>query len=354
MEHRYDPWLVASTLAILGASLLTLGSLDSTLVGRQLFWIALGLAISLLASAFDAVTLARLSGALWTVAVVALAAVLVFGSVRGGTRGWFAVGGFTVQPSEFARLGVAAAAAALVAKVPGGRLGLKDSLLVTAAVAVPVGLVLLEPDLGVALTYLPILAAVLWLGGLPRAVWVAVVVAAILVSGAAWHWVLADYQKERVLTVLDPGRDPFGAGYQVRQSKIAVGSGEITGTGLGRGGQSVLRFLPARHTDFAFAVWAEATGFAGSLLLLGAYAVLLWRLARIGLAMEDRFGLLFCGGILGWLGFQLVVNVGMVVGWLPITGVTLPLFSYGGSSMLASLAALGLVQGLWRHRMVNQ
>ncbi len=354
MEHRLDPWLVAATLMILGASILTLGTLDPALLGRQLLWMALGLGLGALAATLDGVLLARAAAALWVGAVLSLAAVLVFGTVRGGTRGWFALGGFTVQPSEFARVAVAAAAAALAARFSETGLRLKEVVLLVLAVAVPVVLVLMEPDLGVALTYLPILGVLLYLGRLPRGVWLALAVAGLLIAGAAWEWALAPYQKERVLTVLDPGRDPYGAGYQVRQSKIAVGSGEMLGTGLGRGGQSVLRFLPARHTDFAFAVWAEATGFLGSVALLAAYAVLLWRIARIGLGLEDRFGLLFSASVLGWVGFQIVVNTGMVVGWLPTTGITLPLFSYGGSSLLSSLVALGLVQGLWRHRIVNR
>ena len=354
MGYRFDPWLVFAVLVILGASVLNLGYLDTALLGRQLLWLALGLGAMLAASLLGGVTLSRLAAPAWALAVLALAGVLAFGTVRGGTRGWFAVGAFTVQPSEFARLAVALALAALAARVPGARLGLKDVALLGAAAGVPVLLVLAEPDFGVAATYLPILGIVLWIGGLPRPVWAILLLLGLLGTAVAWQWVLADYQKERVLTVLDPSRDPYGAGYQVRQSKIAVGSGELVGTGFGRGGQSGLRFLPARHTDFAFAVWAEASGFAGSVALLGAYAVLLWRLVRIALGVSDRFGLLFGASVFAWIAFEVIVNVGMVVGWLPTTGITLPLFSYGGSSLVATLAAIGAVQGVWRHRMVNR
>jgi len=186
----------------------------------------------------------------------------------------------------------------------------------------------------VALTYLPILGGALWLGGLPRTAWIILIVLAVISSSAAWRYVLKPYQKDRVLTLLQPERDPFGAGYQVRQSKIAVGSGGISGQGLGRGSQSQLRFLPAQHTDFAFAVWAEATGFVGTTILLLAYALA----ALVG----------------AWLVFQVIVSLGMVLGWLPTTGVTLPLFSYGGSSLISTCAALGIVQSVWRFRLVNQ
>jgi len=352
--HRFDPWLVFAVLAILGASLLNLGYLDTALVGRQLLWMVLGLGAMLGVSLLDGVTLYRLAAPLWLGAVVVLAAVLAFGTVRGGTRGWFALGGITVQPSEFARLAVVLALSALASRVPGARLGVKDVLALGAAAGIPVLLVLAEPDFGVAMTYLPVLGVVLWLGGLPRPAWIGLLLCGVLGAGVAWQWVLADYQKERVLTVLDPARDPYGAGYQVRQSKIAVGSGELVGTGFGRGGQSVLRFLPARHTDFAFAVWAEATGFLGSLTLLAAYAVLLWRIARIALGSGERFGLLFGASVFAWIAFEVIVNIGMVVGWLPTTGITLPLFSYGGSSLLSTLLAVGMVHGIWRHRMVNR
>jgi rod shape determining protein RodA len=226
---------------------------------------------------------------------------------------------------------------------------------VTAAMIVgaPVFLIVLEPDLGVGLTYLPVLGAALWLGGLPRGLWVALLVLTIFAAGAGWQVALKPYQKERVRTLLDPERDPYGAGYQVRQSKIAVGSGGIAGQGLGRGSQSQLRFLPAQHTDFAFAVWAEATGFVGTTTLLLAYALLLGRIGLIALNTESRHGLILVVLIGSWLVFQIVVNLGMVLGWLPTTGITLPLFSYGGSSLITTCAALGVVQSVWRYRVVN-
>ena len=185
-------------------------------------------------------------------------------------------------------------------------------------------------------------------------VWVLLILLAIVGTNATWHYILKPYQKDRVLTVLNPDRDPFGAGYQVRQSKIAVGSGGVSGHGLGQGSQSQLRFLPAQHTDFAFAVWAEATGFVGTTLLLLAYALLLGRIANVALTTESRFGVVVVVLVGAWLTFQVVVNLGMVLGWLPTAGVTLPLFSYGGSSLISTCAALGIVQAVWRYRLVNQ
>jgi rod shape determining protein RodA len=217
-----------------------------------------------------------------------------------------------------------------------------------------VALIVLEPDLGVALTYLPVLGATLWLGGLPRGAWIALVILVLVGSAATWKSALKPYQRERVLTVLQPERDPFGAGYQVRQSKIAVGSGGVGGQGLGRGTQSQLRYLPAQHTDFAFAVWAEATGLIGTTALLAAYALLIGRLGLVALTADHRHGLALVILIASWLLFQVAVNLGMVLGWLPTTGITLPLFSYGGSSMISTCLALGVVQSVWRHRLVNR
>ncbi len=358
MEHRTDPWLLLAVVGILSASLATLQAVAQVvgprLFTRQLVWGVAGVVLLWLLSRVHVTVYERLAPVFYAGAVLALVAVLIVGEARGGTRGWFAIGPITVQPSEFARLATAFMVAAWLGKGRQRRLPPRDAFIVTGFVLLPTVLVLVEPDLGVALTYLPLLAAALWLGGLPARAWVAIVLLGVLAGLGAWNMVLKPYQKERVLTVLDPERDPYGAGYQVRQSKIAVGSGSLIGQGLGRGSQSALRFLPAQHTDFIFAAWAEATGFVGSTLLLLAYAVLLVRTAAAALAADTRHGLLLVGLIGAWLGFQIVVNLGMVVGWLPTTGITLPLFSYGGSSLLTTCAALGVVQSVWRYRLVNQ
>ncbi|NOZ79418.1 MAG: rod shape-determining protein RodA [Acidobacteria bacterium] len=357
MENRIDPWLLLAVFAILGGSAAMLASLGrvmgSHLLGRQLLWGVLGIVVLWLVSRFSSVVLYRLAPIAYGAALALLVAVLIVGNVRSGTRGWFVLGPVSFQPSEIARLATALMIAAWYA-------GRKDMRFTAGSVAVlvfliglPVGLILLEPDLGVALTYLPIALAALWIGGLPARAWVAIGVAGILLAGATWTWGLKPYQKDRILTVLEPARDPFGAGYQVRQSKIAIGSGMVMGQGLGRGSQSVLRFLPAQHTDFIFAAWAEATGFAGGSLLLAAYALLLWRISRTALVAKDRFGLVISTLIGAWLAFQILVNLSMVVGWLPTTGITLPLFSYGGSSLVTTCAALGVVSAVWRDRFVN-
>lgn len=358
MEHRLDPWLILAVVGLLGASLPTLHSVSrvvgTNLLLRQLMWGIAGLVILWLMSRVRVDIYERAAPFLYAIGLVALVAVLVFGVARGGNRAWIALGPITVQPSEFARLSTILLTAAWVASRGARKLRFYQAAVTATIVAAPVFLIILEPDMGVVLTYVPILVAALWIGGLPRVVWALLIVIAIIGINVTWHYALKPYQQERVRTVINPERDPFGAGYQVRQSKIAVGSGGVSGHGLGQGSQSQLRFLPAQHTDFAFAVWAEATGFFGTTLLLLAYALLLGRIANVALTTENRFGAALVVLVGAWLTFQVVVNLGMVLGWLPTTGVTLPLFSYGGSSLISTCAALGVVQAVWRYRLVNQ
>jgi rod shape determining protein RodA len=320
---------------------------------RQAVFGCVGLLLMWLCSRIRTTVWQRIGPMAYGLGLAALLLVLVVGDVRSGTRGWFALGPLTLQPSEFARTATLLMVAGWLARRETDELDLRGFLGLVALMAAPVGLVLLQPDLGVAMTYLPILGGALWLGGLPNRVWVVLILLGVISVGVAWNTVLKPYQKDRVMTVLNPESDPYGAGYQVRQSRIAVGSGGLWGQGLGRGSQSLLRFLPAQHTDFAFAAWAEGTGFAGAAGLLALFGALLWRLAKAGLTAEERFGMVFSLLVFCWFGFQVIVNLGMVLGWLPTTGITLPLFSYGGSSLLSTCLTLGMVQAIWRSRLVN-
>jgi rod shape determining protein RodA len=358
MQHRIDAGLMLAVVSILAASLVNLygvsSAVGSGLLMRQAIWGVIGLALLWACSFIRATYWEKAAPKIYALCLIALVAVLIFGQVRGGTRGWFVLGPVSLQPSEFARLGTMLMVAAFLGKREEDRLDLPAFLIVSAIVAVPVGLVLLEPDLGVALTFGPALVIGWWLGGLRPRVWVVVGLLSVITAGVAWTTLLKPYQKERVLTVLDHDRDPYGTGYQVRQSRIAVGSGGLSGEGIGRGSQSVLRFLPAQHTDFAFAAWAEGTGFIGGSALLIAFGIILFRLGILTEKTEQRFDLSFAAVVFAWLGFQVIVNLGMVLGWLPTTGITLPLFSYGGSSVISTCATLGIVQSIWRHRFVNQ
>lgn len=356
--RRLDPWLLLSVLVLGAVAILVQQSTAQALAepgfaGRQIAWLALGLALIVLFAFTDYRVLIRLAPLFYGTAVVVLAAMLVLAPVRAGTRAWLSIGPYTVQPSEFARVATLLAVAAMAGRLQRSRLAARHFVALAALVALPALLVVLEPDLGVALTYGPILIAALWLGGLPWRTWMGLALVGLVVIAAAWVWYLKPYQKERVLTFIDPNRAPYGAGYQQRQSTIAVGSGGLAGRGLGSGTQSQLRFLPAQHTDFIFAVWAEETGFLGAAVVLGAYILLIARVMLTGLAARDRSGAVLAGCTGAVLGAQVIVNIGMVTGLAPITGITLPLISYGGSSVLATCISIGLVLSVWRLRYAN-
>lgn len=356
--RRLDPWLSAAFAVIAVCSYLaqdsTAQALDSPAYSsRQLVWLLLGAATMVAVGLSDYRVWARLAPALYALSLVVLLGMLVLAPVRAGARSWLGIGSFGGQPSELVRVVVILLVGLLAAEHRQRRSDLAGVLRLAAIVAAPMVLIALQPDLGVSLTFLPVLLAALWLGGLPWRLWTALLLAALALAGAGWAWYLKPYQRERILTFLDSERAPLAAGYQQRQSRIAVGAGGLTGRGLKSGTQSQLRFLPAQHTDFIFAVWAEETGFVGASVLLAAYAALLMRLFLIALAARDRLGAVVAGCIGAWLAAQTVFNLAMVLGVAPTTGITLPLLSYGGSSILATSIALGLAQSVWRLRFAN-
>jgi rod shape determining protein RodA len=356
--RRLDPWLLVATLAVAVCSFLALGSTARALgvpnyATRQVVWLVAGGVLMIVFAISDYRVWARFAPLLYGGALGTLALLLFVAPARAGSHSWIGIGSFGGQPSEFARIPTILAVALVAAEHRRSRANLRLLVQLTALVAAPMLLVILQPDLGVALTYVPILLAALWLGGLPWKAWVALVLGAVVLAGSAWMWYLKPYQKERILTFLDPGRAPYGAGYQQRQSRIAVGAGGVVGRGLHAGTQSQLRFLPAQHTDFIFAVWAEETGFLGSVALILAYATLVMRVFLVALGSRDRLGAVVAGCVGTVVTTQILVNVAMVTGLAPTTGITLPLLSYGGSSVLATCIALGLVQSVWRLRYVN-
>ncbi|MFH1176390.1 MAG: rod shape-determining protein RodA [Acidobacteriota bacterium] len=356
--RRLDPFILLAVVVIgVCAHLAQLSTAQAIAVPsfatRQLVWLALGgLLLGLFAFA-DYRVLARFSPLFYVVSLGVLGVLLVIAPLRAGTHSWLALGSYTVQPSEFARIATILAMAALAGEHRQSQLSFRLALRIVAVVATPVLLVALQPDLGVALTYLPILVGALWLGGLPWRAWVGLILGGLALAGAAWLWYLKPYQQERVLTFANPDRAPYGAGYQQRQSRIAVGSGGLAGRGLHSGTQSQLRFLPAQHTDFILAVWAEETGFAGTAPLIAAYALLVLRIFAVALQARDRVGALLAGCSGCVLAVQIIVNAAMVTGLAPTTGITLPLFSYGGSSVLATCIMLGMIQNVWRLRYAN-
>ncbi len=352
-------WLVLlSALALSLIGLATVHSASSELPAdftpRQASWVALGILVMIVLFLVDYHLLTDLSLPLYAGGCALLILVLFIGSEHGGSQSWIGLGPLGFQPSEVAKLTTALFLTRYLADVNRPILTFKEIALGGSIVALPMALVALEPDMGTAAMFVPMLAGMLLVGGTRLKVWVAAVVAALVLGTAAWFFVMQPYQRERVRTFLEPGSDPLGAGYQVRQSKIAVGSGQLTGRGYMQGTQSQLRFLPARHTDFIFAVLAEEWGFVGVVAVLGLYAVFIVNGARIAMRARDREGILLVVGLLSVISFHLLYNTAMVVGLVPNTGIPLPFLSYGGSFTLLVFAATGLILGVDVRRYVNR
>ena len=350
----------------LGAALILMGIgvatiLSATFAGRntgleakQLYAIALGLVGMLVVVSLDYRRLVDRAPVLYLAAVGVLVYVLAFGPRIAGTRRWFmGPGGFQVQPSEFAKLVAALLVAKLFAEAKKETLGLIDLLVPGAAVGLMVVLIAAEPDLGTAFTLVPLFLTVAFLAGLRVRAILGVVLVMMVVGSLGWMFALKEYQKSRIYTFLDPNLDPRGAGYQKIQSEIAVGSGGVAGKGYKQGTQSQLGYLPARHTDFIFSVLAEENGFVGVVAVLGLYMFILWRAFETAQMARDRVGAFLAAGIAAILSFQVIYNVAMVAGLVPVKGLPLPLMSYGGSSVLSSLFAVGLILNVRMRRFAN-
>jgi rod shape determining protein RodA len=291
---------------------------------------------------------------LYAATVVTLIAVLIVGTTVFGSRRWIPMpGGFHFQVSEFAKLVLVLLIARYMTELKSERVEASDLLKLAGLFGVPMLLVMKQPDLGTSLTYLPILAIGVVLAGIRWQYLAAVAVVVVLVMPLAWRFGLRDYQRDRLFTFVDPGRDPRGSGYQVIQSQIAVGSGGIWGKGVTRGYQTQLRFLPVPHTDFIFSAFSEEHGFVGVVFALGFYFLLLMQIVQNAQTAPDRAGMYICMGVGALLLFHVLVNVGMVVGRMPVTGIPLPLMSYGGSNTLSMFLMLGLVNNVRLRRFVN-
>jgi rod shape determining protein RodA len=289
----------------------------------------------------------------YAASVVGLLLVLVMGSTINGSRSWLIIGGLSLQPAEFAKLAVVVGMALLVAeRVEGSRrrrVGNVEVVLMLVIAGLPALLILLQPDLGTMLVLTATVFGVLAVSGAPRRWLVTLLGAGVL--GAALVvslGILETYQVNRFMAFTDPDLDPRGAGYNSTQARIAIGNGGLFGQGLFDGSQTKAGFVPEQHTDFVFTVAGEELGLLGAGVLIALFAVMLWRALMIASRAEDMFGRLAAAGIACWFGFQSFQNVGMCLGIMPVTGVPLPLVSYGGSSMFASLIGIGLLLNIQR------
>jgi len=285
----------------------------------------------------------RSSYLLLAATAVLLLAVIAAGPVIHGSRRWLVFGGIRFQPSEFGKLALILALARYFADNPQPiGYGLKELAPPALASVICAGLIVIEPDLGTAGLYLLLFGSIALMVGIKRKLIIAVLVVAAIAVPLAWKFGLKDYQRERVITLIDPDRDPLGAGYHVRQSVIAVGSGRAFGKRYLEGTQTRLQFLPEHHTDFVFSVWAEEWGFVGSVAVLALFAYLIYRIFTLAALIPNRFRRLALAGIGFYFFFQAAINIAMVLGIFPVVGITLPFFSYGRSSLITSFAAIGL------------
>lgn len=321
-------------------------------VHKQVYWVLLGTFLAILVSRVDYHAVLELTPWLYGLMVIALTVLLIAGPRISGAKRWFRLGEMTFQVSEIAKLIIILAVAAYFADHPGKSVAWKDILKVGALVGLPAVLVAMEPDLGTALTFLPIAAAGLLLAGIRvRQIAVLALLGAMLLP-VGWHF-LKPYQRERLVSFVHPSQDTQGSSYQGTQSRIAIGSGGFWGKGFGNGTQSRLGFVPISHSDFIFAAFAEEQGFVGTLVVLLLYLALLLRLLDAAQAAGDRAGSFVCVGFAAVLFFQVVVNVGMMIGLVPITGIPLPLMSQGGSATITVFLGLGLAMSVNMRRYVN-
>ncbi len=319
----------------------------------QIYGILLGLVALLVCLSIDYRTLVDKSHFIFGGVLLLLVYVLFFGAVRGGSRRWIDLGAFNLQPSEFAKAALALVLAKFFAEARKGGLTRSDFIVAAALTAVPALVIARQPDLGTAVTLVPVFLAAAYVAGMPMRALGVLALAGMLIAPVAWKFALEDYQKERISTFLDPSQDARGAGYQQIQARITVGSGGLWGKGFTKGTQGQLRFLPVAHNDFIFSVLAEERGFAGVLVALGLYLFVILRSLEAAALAKDRLGSFLVLGVLASFSFQVVYNITMSAGLAPVKGLTLPLMSYGGSSMIATLAGFGLILNVRMRRFTN-
>ncbi|OGE88034.1 MAG: rod shape-determining protein RodA [Candidatus Doudnabacteria bacterium RIFCSPLOWO2_02_FULL_49_13] len=338
----------SSLLLVLGLLMIYSTTLNSptNLLGRQSVYAVLGFVALFAVAFFDYRKLKKTTGVLYIITVLLLIAVWLFGrNIQGSTR-WIDLWIFRLQPAEFAKLFMVIIMAKFLDQSGEKIKSLWYVLLSAVYVAVPAGLILIEPDLGTSLVLFLTWLCMLLFSRMNKKHLAILALIAVVLGVFGWFFVLHDYQKNRIYTFLDPQADPRGRGYNVIQSIIAVGSGSMTGRGVGRGLQSQLKFLPERQTDFIFASTAEELGLVGSLFILTMFGVMFARIIKACKLARDNFGMYLTLGIFFMLLIQFLINIGMNVGLMPVTGIPLPLLSYGGSSLITTMLALGLVQSV--------
>jgi rod shape determining protein RodA len=358
LVEYFDWWMLFLTLAAGGIGLVALYSAvhagaDNPLSGlfaKQLVWFGVGMVVMIAAFLVDYKSYERWGHVFYFVCIGLLVAVLLFGKYVGGSKRWLVFGPISIQPSEIVKIAVIVLLSKYYARIVRTE-GVRLQELITPVIvtAIPFVLIVRQPDLGTAMLVALVAASITLYIKIERRTLIGLIVSGALAIPVVWSF-LKGYQKQRILTFLDPDRDPLGAGYHIIQSKIAIGSGMFTGKGFLKGSQNTLDFLPEHHTDFIFSVLAEEWGFSGAMMILLVFLlIIVWGLL-IAQRCRDPFGTILAVGVTAMISWQVFINIGMVMGLLPVVGVTLPFFSYGGSSIITMLAGVGLLLNISMRR----
>lgn len=358
MTIRDMDWLlllITIAIAVVGVVEIYSTNAHTALAGqyrKQADWIVVGVILSVVISQIDYHVVMEHIAPFFLLGALGLVFLLVGGHAVAGTRRWVQLGGLTFQVSEMMKLVIIVCVAAYFGGRRSQGVSWRDIFALGILAGIPAILVALEPDLGTALTFFPSVAAVLFLAGIRWKQVGTLFLLALMMLPVGWR-VMRPYQRARLMSFTHPKRNTQGSGYQVTQSKLAIGSGGFWGKGIGKGTQSRLGFIPVSHADFIFAAFAEEQGFVGTIVLMLLYFILLIRLLDGALVAGDRAGAYYVAGLASVLFFQVAVNVGMMIGFLPITGIPLPLMSQGGSSVLFTFIGLGLTLSIKMRRFVN-
>lgn len=353
---KLDWVLLSSVFLLIAIGLITLYSMSSFENGlesnyflKQLVAVGIGIFLMLFFSFLDYRVLISYSTKLYFGAILILVGLLIWGATVRGTTGWIKLGLFNLQPVEITKLILIIFLASFLA-IKKTYFSITVRIIASVVlVSVPIILILQQPDFGSSVIIMGVWLIMIFVSGMNKKTIAGLVIAGIIASSSGW-FMLKNYQKERLINFVNPERDPLGSGYNVIQSIVAVGSGGMWGKGLGHGSQSQLNFLPEKHTDFIFAVFAEEFGFFGSAVVLVLFGILFYRLKEAARLARDNFGYLMVVGISTMLFMQVLVNVGMNIGIAPVTGVPLPFLSYGGSSMMIILTSIGIIQSIFIRR----
>lgn len=343
------PMFLLMTFGLIAIHSLSFGSSGHSLnnFDRQLIFVAISLVIFFSVSFIDYRTWRSYASIFYLISIVSLVLVFAIGKTTNGAASWFRLGFFNFQPVEFVKIALVLLLAKYFSQAETMMLSWKNILVSFIYVLIPVSLVVLQPDMGSAIVLLSIWLGMVFLAGMNFKQLMVLVLGGVIIIILSWSLILHSYQKQRVVSFLHPGEDALGSGYNVIQAMVAIGSGGLMGKGVGNGSQSQLNFIPEKHTDFIFATISEESGLIGVALILLFFAIIFFRMKVIIENSKDRFGRLIVAGTLITIFFQIVINIGMNLGIMPVAGLSLPFLSYGGSFLLTIMILMAMVQNVW-------